>query len=160
MELFTLDPGLAIWTWIAFGILFLILWKFVFPALLDNIKNREHLIAQSVDDATEIQKRLERINTEHAGILKKARKEADDILRNTRKEAEVLKKKLLEKAELETEEIIAQAREKIAAEREALLQSLQEELADFVCDTSERIIGTSFTSEKDREWARELAKTL
>ena len=160
MELFTLDPGLAIWTWVAFGILFLILWKFAFPALLDNIKNRENLIAKSVDDAADIQKRLESINTEHAGILKKARKEADGILLNTRKEAEVLKKKLLEKAENEAEEIIAQARERMTAEREALLQSLQEELADFICDTSEKIIGSSFISEKDREWTRELAKTL
>lgn len=160
MELFTLDPGLAIWTWIAFGILFSILWKFVYPSLMENIKNRENLIAKSIDDAAEIEKRLEGIKKEQSEIIKKARAEADGTLRKTRKEAKVLKQKLLGKAEEEASEIVVRARDRMAEEREALLQSLREELADFVCDTSEKIIGRSFTSEKDQEWARELAKTL
>lgn len=160
MELFTLDPGLAIWTWISFGILLLVLWKFAFPPLMENLKNREDLIAKSVDNAVEIEERLEGISAEHAGIIKKARSEADGIIRNTRKEAEVLKKKLFAKAELEAEEIITHARVTMAAEREFLLRALQKELADFVCDASEKIIGTSFVAEKDREMVKELVKTL
>ena len=108
MELFKLDPGLAIWTWIAFGILFFILWKFAFPVLIGNIKEREKLIAKSVDDADEIEKRLKEINIEYAEIIKKARTEADGILLETRKESDLLKRKLLLKAEEEAADIVIQ----------------------------------------------------
>ncbi len=160
MELFTLDPGLAIWTWISFGILFAILWKFVFPPLMKNLKSREQVIAKSVDDAAAIEKRLHEIEEERKEILKKADSEADRILRQTRKDAEVLKNQLLKHAEKEADRVIVLARNKAAAEREALLEALQEELADFVCDASEKVIGKSFISEKERQWTRELVKEL
>ncbi len=160
MELFKLDPGLAVWTWIAFGALFYVLWKFVIPPLMKNIKTREKTIAKSVDDAAVIEKRLVEIEEERQNILKKAGAEADRILHQTRKDAEVLKKKLLEKAEKEADNVIVLARNKAAAEREALLQALQEELADFVCDASEKVIGKSFISEKERQWTREIVKEL
>jgi len=160
MELFELDPGLAIWTWISFSILLFILWKFAFPVLIENIKEREHLISKSVDNADEIQKRLDDINTEYAGIIKKAKSEADGILLETRKESDILKKKLFLKAEQEAEAIISRTKEKMAEERESLIMTLQGEIADFVCDTSAKIVNSSFTSDKDREWALELAKSL
>ncbi len=160
MELFKLDPGLAIWTWIAFGALLFILWKFVLPPMMENLKNRERTIAKSVDDAAAIEKRLVEIEEERKDVLKKAGVEADKIIHQTRMDADVLKKKLIEKAEEEAANVITLARNKAAAEREALLQALQEDLADFVCDTSEKVIGTSFISEKERQWTRELAKKL
>ena len=160
MELFKLDPGLAIWTWISFGILFFILWKFAFPALIGNIKAREKLIAKSVDDAEEIQQRLNEIDTEYSEIIKKARSKADGILLETRKESDVSKKKLLLKAEQEAADIVKHTKDKMLEERESLILSLQNEIADFVCDTSAMIVDSSFTSDKDREWALELAKSL
>ncbi|MCK5735600.1 MAG: ATP synthase F0 subunit B, partial [Spirochaetaceae bacterium] len=75
MNLFTLDPGLVIWTWISFGILFVILWKFVFPPLMENLKNREKTIAKSIDDAAAIQKRLEEIEGERGDLLKQTNAE-------------------------------------------------------------------------------------
>ncbi len=160
MELFKLDPGLAAWTWIAFGALLFILWKFVFPPLMKNIKTRERTIAKSVDNAAAIERRLGEIEEEREKILKEAGVKADEILHQTRKDAEVLKAKLVEKAEKEAENILVLARNKAAAEREALLQTLQEDLADFVCDASEKVIGASFISEKERQWTRELVKEL
>lgn len=160
MELFSLEPGLAIWTWISFGLLFFILWKFVFPGLLGSIKEREKKIAGAVDKAEEIENRLVEIEKEHKEIIAGARSEADGILRKTREESEVLRKKLLKKAEDEAQTMLAEARMKIAAERTAAIESIRSELADFVCDTSEKIIGTGFVEEKERDWARELVESL
>jgi F-type H+-transporting ATPase subunit b len=160
MELFNIDPGLAIWTWISFGILFFILWKFVFPPLMKNLKNREETIAQSVDKAARIEERLSDIEKEHAQILKRSQFEADEILRKTRAEAEGVRQKLLEKAENEALEILDQAKLKIAEERESAIASLRTQIAEFVCDASEKVIGKSFTDQNDREWARELVKRI
>lgn len=160
MELFTLDPGLAVWTWIAFGILFFILWKFLLPSILSGIKSREEMIAGAVDNAEVIQKRLEGIKKEKEEILSKAGKEADGILADTRRQSEELKARLLEKAEAEAGEIISLAKKKAQEEREVLARSLREELASLVCDVSEKMIGESFTAEKDQRMIRELAEKL
>ena len=160
MGLFNIDPGLAIWTWLSFGILFLILRKFIFPSVMKNIKTREAKIAQSVDNASRIEQRLKEIEEEHSEMLKQTKNEADDIIRKTRAEAEALRKKLLSDAEKAAEELIAQAKIKISEEREAVIQSMRNEIADFVCEASEKIIDRTFVDKKDREWAKELAETL
>jgi F-type H+-transporting ATPase subunit b len=160
MELFKIDPGLAIWTWIVFGILLLLLWKYAFPSLMQGIRERENSIARSVDNAALIEQRLADIEQEHAETMSRARAEADEILRRTREEAQEVRRKLLERAEQEAREVLEQAREKIQDERAAATQAMRREIAGLVCDASEKIIGRSFTSREDRDWAEGLAKTL
>lgn len=160
MALFSLDPGLAIWTWIIFGVLLFLLARYAFPSLLKNIRDREESIARSVDNAAEIERRLAGIGKEHDEVMTRARAEADELLRQVREEGEALRKRLREQAELEAHELLEQARHMINDERAEAVESLRRELAGFVVDTSERIIGRSFTTNDDREWARELTKSI
>jgi F-type H+-transporting ATPase subunit b len=160
MDLFNIDPGLAIWTWITFGILFFLLLKFAFPTLLKNLKNREQMIAQSVDNAAQIKEQLLSVEKEREEILKRSRLEADEILRKTREEAQRLRKNLLEKAEKEAQELLDQAHERINEDRTAAMESIRIQIADFACDTAEQIIGRSFVAAEDRKWAKDMARTL
>jgi len=160
MELFHIEPGLMIWTWISFAVLFLIMYKFVFPTLLGNIREREEQISNAVDDAEIIKKTREDIANERAAVIKKAQLDGDEILRRTREDAEALKKNLAGKAELNATEIIEEARKKGDEEKIIALQLLKKDLAAFVCETSEKIIGRSFTTEEDQKWTRELADQL
>ena len=160
MDLFKLEPGLAVWTWIVFGLLLFILWKYLIPSLMKGVKDREKLISDAVDNAAKIEARLAEIEEEHAEIMKRTKEQADEILRKTREEAEVVRKRLLEKADEEARQVVELAKERMAEERAAMLEALRLELADFICDSSEKLIGRSFVSEKDREWTKELARTL
>jgi ATP synthase F0 subunit b len=136
------------------------MYKFVFPTLIQNIKDREEKISKSVDDAEHISKTREEIEQERAAVLKKAQAEGDDILRNIRKDADLLKKSLEEKAELSASEILKQAQQKAEEENIIALQQLKAEIAEFVCDTSEKVIGRAFVKEEDQKWTRELAERL
>ncbi len=160
MNLFSIDPGLAIWTWIVFAVLLVLLWKFAFPALIKSLKEREQTISEAVDDALHLKQQLADVEKEHKQMLNRTKTEADEILRKTRQEAEVLRKRLLDKAEKEAQDIIDQANIELEEDRKTAKKSLQLEIADFICDTSEKIIGKSFTTEKDRDWAKELPETL
>ena len=160
MDLFRIDPGLILWTWITFGVLLFLLGKFVFPPLMNSIRTREEKIRQSVDRANQIEQRLAEIEQEHAATVKRSRDEADEILRRAREDAEAVRSRLLEKADREVQEIYAQARARIAEERAAAVESIRQEIAELVCETSEKVIGRSFTTEEDRDWARELVETL
>ena len=154
MDLFRLEPGLAIWTWITFGILFFILAKFVIPAVLKNLQEREDYIRSSVDKTAAVEERLKEIEGERADILKKAESEADKLLLETRKNADELKRSLAEEARGEARKILDQAREQADRERQAVIEQLQEKLADFVCEASEKVAGFSFAGEKERELTR------
>lgn len=160
MDLFTIDPGLILWTWITFGVLLLLLGKYVFPPLIKSIQSREEKIRLSVDKAEQIEPRLDDIEREHQAIVKNAQKEADEHIRKSREEAESLRRQILDKAEREVEDIHARARLRIAEERSAAMESMQQEIADLVLEISEKLIGKSFTNGKEREWTKEMVKTL
>ena len=160
MELFKFDPGLVIWTWVVFGITFLILWKFAFPQILNNIKNREEVIARAVVHSSEIEKRLSEIRKEQAEMIKESRAQAGEILRQTRLQAEILRKDLLGKAEQDARDILAQTKVKIEEERASVMESVKSDIANIVCDASEKIVGRSFVSQNDREWVKELVETI
>ncbi len=160
MDLFKLEPGLAIWTWITFGILFFILWKFVLPIILGNITKREEYISSAVDNASKIENRLKEVQDEREAIIKAANKEADEILHRTRDDAEALRKNLVKKAEDEAASIIEQAKQSAVEERATALQSLQDEIADLICEASDTVVGMAVTGEKEKAWARETVKAL
>jgi F-type H+-transporting ATPase subunit b len=160
MDLFKIEPGLFIWTWISFGVMFLVLNKLVFPALLGGIKERERKIAESIDKAEEIETRLSDIEAERRQVVENAKKEADAILRGVRKESAELKDKLAAKAAKEAAEILEDARRKIEGERVAVINALRDDLAEFVCEASGKLVGQAMTGNKEREYARELVDDL
>ena len=51
MELFTPDFGLIFWMFVAFGVLFLVLWKFAWPVILKTVDSRAELIDKGVEYA-------------------------------------------------------------------------------------------------------------
>ena len=160
MDLFKLEPGLAIWTWITFGILFFILWKLVLPIILGNIQKREETIASAVDNAEKIESRLNEVKSEREQIISAANKQADEILHRTRQESEELRLQLLKNAEQEAEAVIVRARAAAEEERAAALLQLQQELADFICEVSDRVVGFAVVGDKERRLTKESIKSL
>ena len=160
MNLFKIEPGLFIWTWITFGLLLLLLHKFVFPALITGIKQREKKISDSMDQAEAIEKRLAEIDTEYRNAIEDAKKEADSILRSVREEANILQKKLAAKADQEASGILEEARMKIEEERIGMLNSMRTEIAEFICSASGKLVDKSFTKEEELEWAEKLVDEL
>jgi F-type H+-transporting ATPase subunit b len=160
MNLFKIEPGLFIWTWITFGVLLLLLYKFVFPALLTGIKQREKKIADSMDQAEAIEKRLSEIDAEYRIAIKDAKKEADLILRKVREEANILQKKLASKADKEAATILEEARMKIEEERVGMLNSMHNEIAEFICSASGRLVDKSFSKKEELEWVEKLVDEL
>jgi F-type H+-transporting ATPase subunit b len=160
MDMFKLNPGLAIWTWITFGILFFVLSKFVFPRLLKSIRDREDTIARSVDNAARIEGRLAELEGEHASVLKRAREEADEVLRRTRTEAEDVRRKLLDKAEQEAKAVLERIQQEIAEERVIAVDAIRREVAELVMEVSEKLVGKSMNQSEDLAWTRKQVETL
>ncbi len=160
MDLFRLDPGLALWTWITFALLFFIVAKWVLPPLLRRLDEREHLIAKAVDDAIALEERLKAIDREKEDVLARARAEGEALLRQVRQEAASLRQSLLEQALRDVETLSAQGRVRVDEERQVALAALRDELADFALACAGAIVGTALVGDKERSWVREQARLL
>lgn len=160
MDLFQLEPGLMIWTWITFGILLFILARYVIPSILKNLQEREDYIRASVDKTDEAQRRLDEIEAQRAEVLKKAEAEADEILLKVRQEGEKLEQRLSEQANKEAQAILNHARIQAEQERQSMIEALKSELADFICQATEELVGQSVVGQREREYSRQLVEKL
>ena len=160
MGIFSFEPGLVIWTWVAFGLLLFIMSKFVFPILMKNLKEREKAISDSVDNADAIKKRLNDIELEHKKILEEGKIRSDNIIIEARKSADKLKKELLHKAENEATTVLEEVKERINEERKIAMESIRKDIIELVCEGSEKVIGHSFLKDVDKKWTEELVNDL
>lgn len=75
MELFTPDFGLIFWMFVAFGVLFLILWKFAWPAIIKGVDSRAELIDKGVEYAQAAKEQLDNARQEAESYLNDARRQ-------------------------------------------------------------------------------------
>src|SRR3954466_16326390 len=97
------DPviGVMIWTLIFFAIVFIVLWKVVFPRITEALDKRQHMIEDSIDSAAATKREADELLREDRERLSAARGQADEIVAGARRTAEA--------AETETK---AEARDK------------------------------------------------
>src|SRR6478735_9856437 len=77
---FEVNPGLMLWTLISFGLLFLLLWKFVWPQLLEATEAREKKIQQQLEEAERLNAEAKASVAEQQKLLAEARAQASSIL--------------------------------------------------------------------------------
>lgn len=91
MDLFKVDTGLTIWMFVAFAILFFILWKFAWPAIMKTIDGRADLIDKGVEYAQNAKEQLDSAQVAADKQIQDARhKEADIIAEANRMKAQII----------------------------------------------------------------------
>ena len=94
MELFTPELGLVFWMFVTFVILFAILAKFAWPAIVKMLEERADLIDKGVVYAQNAKEQLDNAKSEAASYIAEARKQQAEILR----EADKMKTQIIEEA--------------------------------------------------------------
>ncbi len=148
--LFTLDPGLSIWTIIVFLIVLFILGKFAWGPILAAVNAREEAIRDSIAEAREAREEASKLLEEHRSQLADARRQAQDILAEGRAAGERIRKELEEKARADSEEIIERARREIQRERDRAMQEIRGEAVDVALAAASRVLGERLDAEADR----------
>ncbi|MDE6116879.1 MAG: ATP synthase F0 subunit B, partial [Duncaniella sp.] len=94
MELFTPDFGLIFWMFVSFAILFFILWKWGWPAIMKGVSDRADLIDKGVEYAQNAKEQLDHAREEADKQIAEARRQQADMLR----EADRMKTQIIEEA--------------------------------------------------------------
>ena len=151
MELFTPDFGLVFWMFVAFGVLFLVLWRFAWPIMLKTVDSRADLIDKGVEYAQEAKEQLDNARQQADSFLNEARRQQADMLR----EADRMKTQIIEQARKEAQTAAAKemenARIQIQQQQKEAQQQFRNQVSNFAFDIAGKIIGQQMSADKAQE---------
>lgn len=157
MELFTPDFGLVFWMFIAFGILFLVLWKFAWPIILKTVDSRADLIDKGVEYAQNAKEQLDNARNEAENYLNEARRQQADLLR----EADRMKTQIIESARSEAQAAAAKEMEnaklQIQQQQKEAQQQFRNQVSEFAIEIAGKIVQNQI---KDDQAQNKLVDTL
>jgi F-type H+-transporting ATPase subunit b len=133
--------GLAVWLAIAFLMLFFVLSKFAFPAIIGGLKEREQTIEESMTRAERALAEAKQLQSDNEAARREAEGQAQKILADARAEAD----RQREAAKTDLREELATERERAAAEidrqKQQALGELRSEVAALAVTAAEKILG-------------------
>ncbi|MPZ51953.1 MAG: F0F1 ATP synthase subunit B [Acidimicrobiia bacterium] len=132
---------------IAFGIVFLTVWRFAAPAFNKMLEDRQGAIGGKLEEAETIKAEAEQLRADYHADLKESRTRATEIVEQARSDAETLRADIVAKAETEAEEIRTRAREEAEAEKGRALADARREVANLSIDLAEKVVGESLDHE-------------
>jgi F-type H+-transporting ATPase subunit b len=137
------DVAELIYGALAFLIVFVMLWKFAFPALGKMLQERSDKIQGNLDRAEQSRMTAEQELAEYRAQLAGAREESNRIIEEARRTADQLRRDLQAKAEQEAQATVARAQEEIRAERDRVFQDLRAQVGVIAVELAGRVVGQS-----------------
>ena len=140
MELITPGFGLLFWMLISFSIVFIVLKKYAWPAILYILKEREESISNSLEEARKAREEIIQLKNEYDRIIAKAKTERDIVMAEARELKEKIILEAKYKANAEANKIINQAKITIENEKAAAIHELKIQVASISVEIAEKIL--------------------
>ena len=151
MELFTPDFGLIFWMFVSFAILFVILWRWGWPAIMKGVSDRADLIDKGVEYAQSAKQQLDHAREEADKYIADARRQQAEMLR----EADKMKTQIIEEAraaaQSEAKKVMDSAKQSIEQERKAAQEQFPNEVSTFALDIAQKVVRNQMKEEKAQE---------
>ena len=140
MNLLIPEFGLLIWTLLAFLVVFYILGKFAWPAIVNGLKQREQGIANSLATAEKVKAEMAQLKNENEALLAKAREERAQLLKEARETKDKIINEAKEQAKTEANKIIVEAQAAINTQKMAALTDVKNQVGKLVIEVSEKLL--------------------
>lgn len=151
MELFTPDFGLIFWMFVAFAVLFFLLWKFAWSAIMKGVDSRAELIDKGVLYAREAKEQLDSAKEQAEKFEAEARSRQADILR----EADKMKSQIIEQARTEAsreaKKEMDAAKAAIEQARKEAQQSFREEVSAAALEIATQVVRNQLNDPKAQQ---------
>lgn len=158
--LVSLQVNLMFWTLVIFLLLFWILRKWAFPAILGAVEAREQALADAIEGAKREREEASRLLAEQQAALEAARGDAQRLIADARTVAEKSRAELLEKTRLEQHEMLERARREIEAERDKAITALRREAVDLAIAGATRVVEQNLDTDKNRKLVESFLSSL
>lgn len=147
MELFTPDFGLIFWMFVAFAILFVVLYKWGWPVIIKSVEDRADLIDKGVEYAQSAKAQLENAKQESEKYIAEARRHQADMLREADKMKNEIIEQAREEARKEAQKVMDSARISIEQERKEAELQFRNEVSAFALDIATKVVRKDLESD-------------
>ncbi|MBR4364481.1 MAG: F0F1 ATP synthase subunit B [Prevotella sp.] len=144
----TPDLGLLFWMLLAFLVVFFVLAKFGFPAIINMVDERNKYIDESLLKAREAQERLANIQKEGESILQEARAKQAQILKEAADTRDAIVEKAQEKAHQESARIVSDAKAEIEQQKKAAIADIRKQVATLSVEIAEKVLKQNLQGDK------------
>ncbi len=147
-SILTPDLGLLFWMLIAFLVVFGVLAKFGFPAIVNMVDNRKKYIDDSLRKAHEASERLDNIKQECESMLQETREKQAQILKEATATRDIIVEKAQEKAREEGARLLGEAKAEIENEKQAAISDIRRQVAQLSVEIAEKVIRQNLSDDK------------
>ncbi len=161
MQLLTPGLGLIVWTLLAFLVVFFILKKYAWPAIINGLSEREKVIADSLATAEKIKAEMAQMKNENEALLAQAREERAGMIKDARNASDKMIADAKEKAKAEYDKILSDAQAAIELQKNAAITDVKNMIGNLVIEVAEKVIRRELVSRKDHEeYIRKMAADI
>ena len=139
-SILTPDLGLLFWMLLAFLVVFFVLAKYGFPAIVNMVDERKKYIDDSLRKAHEASVRLENIKQEGEAILQEAREKQAQILKEAAETRDAIVEKAQDKAREEGNRLINEAKAEIEQQKQAAIADIRNQVATLSVEIAEKVL--------------------
>jgi F-type H+-transporting ATPase subunit b len=161
MKLLLPEFGLLIWTLLAFLIVFFILGKFAWPAIVKGLRDRESGITDALASAERVKAEMAQLKSENEALLAQAREERAVMLKEARDTKDKIINEAREQAKIAADKILTDAQGIIEQRRMAALIDVKNEIGMIVVEISEKILRRQLDNLPEQErYIKQLAEEV
>ena len=139
------DPDLAIFTFVVFVILLVVLRKFAWGPIMGALERREHNIAEHISQAERNHEQARLLLVDYEKRLAGAANEVRELLEEARRDAEYTKQSILAEARQGAEAEKARALRDIEAATDAALETLAKRSSPLAVDLAGKIVSAQLS---------------
>jgi F-type H+-transporting ATPase subunit b len=151
---------LAIWTFVVFVCLLVILGKFAWGPIMEGLEKRERSIAAMIEEAKQGQENAAEQLKQYEAKLAAAGEEARELVAQARKDAETAKDRILAEAQQAADRQRQRAIEDIQVAKNVALQEMTEKSVDLAVNLAGRIVRQHLKAEDHSQLIREAMDQL
>ena len=140
--------GLLFWMTVVFLIVFVILAKAGFPAIVKMVNGRKAYIDESLQKAHEANEKLANIQKEGESILQQAREQQAAILKEAAETRDAIVEKAQDKAREEGARLLSDAKAQIETEKQNAIREIRTQVAELSVQIAEKVLKEKLSDDK------------
>jgi len=161
MKLLLPEFGLLIWTLLAFLVVFYILGKFAWPAIVKGLKEREQGISDALATAEKVKAEMAQLKSENEELLAQAREERAQMLREARDIKDKIINEAKDQAKTEANKIMTDTQAAIEQQKMAAITEVKNQVGNLVIEISEKILRRELNNKTEQEsYIKQLANEV
>ena len=150
MDLLMPAFGLLFWMTVVFLIVFFILKKAGFPAIIKMVNDRKEYIDDSLKKAHEANEKLTKFQKQGESILQDARDKQATILKEAAETRDAIVEKAQDKAREEGARLLSDAKSQIETEKQNAIREIRTQVAELSVQIAEKVLKEKLSSDKEQ----------